>query len=193
MRDVFREARERVSAEEAARHYGLTFDRKGWALCPFHGDKHPSMSFKNGRFRCWACGASGSSLDLVGNLLGLDMLGAVRRINEDFRLGLSMDRPPTQAERHEARRRAEIARAHQAFEEWRRGFIIKLNTAYRAAHLLNTTNLDKLTKQEVFALKWQSTFEYWSDTLSYGKPAEQMEIYRERAEIERWIEKALNN
>ena len=190
MRDVFREARERVSAEEAARRYGLTFDRKGWALCPFHGDKHPSMSFKNGRFRCWACNASGSSLDLVGNLLGLDTMGAVRRLNEDFRLGLDIDRPPTQAERHEARRRAEIARAHQEFEEWRSGFIIKLNTAYRAAHLLNITNLDK---QEVFALKCQSTFEYWSDTLSYGKPAEQMEIYRERAEIERWIEKALNN
>ena len=31
MTDVFRECRERVSAQDAARHYGLTFDRKDWA------------------------------------------------------------------------------------------------------------------------------------------------------------------
>ena len=39
MIDVFRECRERVSAQDVARHYGLTFDRKGWALCPFHLSK----------------------------------------------------------------------------------------------------------------------------------------------------------
>lgn len=47
--NIFREVRERVSAQDAARHYGLTFDRRGWALCPFHHDKHPSMSFRSGR------------------------------------------------------------------------------------------------------------------------------------------------
>ncbi|WP_368264452.1 CHC2 zinc finger domain-containing protein, partial [Intestinimonas butyriciproducens] len=52
-----------MSAKDAARYYGLTFDRKGWAVCPFHQDKHPSMSFRGGRFRCWACNASGDSID----------------------------------------------------------------------------------------------------------------------------------
>ena len=88
MIDVFRECRERVSAQDVARHYGLTFDRKGWALCPFHSDKHPSMSFRAGRFRCWACNASGDAIDFTGRLLGLDALGAVRQLNVDFCLGL---------------------------------------------------------------------------------------------------------
>lgn len=35
MRSLFEEARERVPAIEAARFYGVDFDRKNWALC--HG------------------------------------------------------------------------------------------------------------------------------------------------------------
>ena len=59
--NIFRETRERVSAQDAARHYGLTFDRRGWALCPFHADKHPSMSFHKGRFRCWVFDPAGAT------------------------------------------------------------------------------------------------------------------------------------
>ena len=102
MTDVFRECRERVSAQDVARHYGLTFDRKGWAVCPFHSDKHPSMSFRAGRFRCWACNASGDAIDFTGRLLGL---AAVERLNADFALSLPLHRKPTQAETQAARRR----------------------------------------------------------------------------------------
>jgi hypothetical protein len=59
--DLFMQVRERVSAEEAARFYGLTFNNRGWAKCCFHNDNHPSMSFKNGRFHCWVCDLSGDS------------------------------------------------------------------------------------------------------------------------------------
>ena len=92
MTDVFREVRERVSAQDAARHYGLTFDRRGWALCPFHNDKHPSMSFRNGRFRCWVCDVGGDSIDFTARLLGLDAMGAVERLNADFGLALPLHR-----------------------------------------------------------------------------------------------------
>ena len=117
--DVFREVRERVSAQDAARHYGLTFDRRGWALCPFHADKHASMSFHKGRFRCWVCDTGGDSIDLTSRLLGLDAMGAVERLNEDFSLALPLHRKPTQAETEAARRRQEVAGAHRAFETWR--------------------------------------------------------------------------
>ena len=105
MTDVFRECRERVSAQDAARYYGLTFDRKGWAVCPFHSDKHPSMSFRAGRFRCWACNASGDAIDFTGRLLGLEPMAAVERLNADFALSLPLHRKPTQAETQAARRR----------------------------------------------------------------------------------------
>lgn len=193
MTDVFRDIRERVTAEDAARHFGVTFDRRGWALCPFHHDRHPSMSFKNGRFRCWVCNVGGDSIDFTSRLLSLDTMGAVRRLNEDFRLALPLDRQPTQAEAKAARRRLEVAEAHRAFEKWRGGFIDRLNAAFREGHLLlkDCPDLDKLTEREAAAIKWHVCFEYWADTLSYGTPSEQTQVYREREVIGRWIEAAL--
>lgn len=196
MTDVFREVRERVSAQDAARHYGLTFDRRGWALCPFHNDKHPSMSFRNGRFRCWVCDVGGDSIDFTARLLGLDAMGAVERLNADFGLALPLHRKPTQAEAKAARRRLEVAEAHRAFEAWRSDFINRLNAAFREGHLLllhDGLDTDHLTEGQAIAIRMHETFEHWSDALSYGTPEEQAQIYRERGAIARWIEKVLSD
>ena len=195
MTDVFREVRERVSAQDAARHYGLTFDRRGWALCPFHNDKHPSMSFRNGRFRCWVCDVGGDSIDFTARLLGLDAMGAVERLNADFCLVLPLHRKPTRAEAKAARRRMEVAEAHRAFEEWRNDFINRLNAAYREGHLLlkDGPDMEHLTEGQTVAIQRHETFEYWSDSLSHGTPEEQAQIYKERGAIAKWIEKALSD
>lgn len=195
MTNVFQECRERVSAQDAARHYGLTFDRKGWAVCPFHQDKHPSMSFRAGRFRCWACNASGDSIDFTGRLLGLEPMAAVERLNADFSLALPLHRQPTPAEAQAARRRMEIARAHKEFEEWRKAFISRLCASYRVAHiaLRDITDWEKLTEREALAIRWQPCFEYWADTLANGTPEEQMEIFRERQVIQLRIDQILTS
>ena len=191
MTDVFREVRERVSAQNAARHYGLTFDRRGWALCPFHNDKHPSMSFRKGRFRCWVCDVGGDSIDFTSRLLGLDAMGAVKRLNADFGLALPLHQKPTEAEQKAARRRLEVAEAHRAFEEWRSDFINRLNAAYREGHLLLKDGPEHLTEGHAAAIQMHEIFEYLSDALSYGTPQDQAQIYREREVIARWIDKVL--
>ena len=193
MTDVFREVRERVSAQDAARHYGLTFDRRRWALCPFHDDKHPSMSFHKGRFRCWVCDVGGDSIDFTARLLGLDAMGAVERLNIDFGLALPLHRKPTQAEAKAARRYLEVAEAHRAFEEWRSDFINRLNAAYREGHLLlkNGPDMEHLTERQAAAVQMHETFEHWSDALSYGTPQDQAQIHREGRAIARWIDKVL--
>ena len=156
MTDVFRETRDRVSAQDAARRYDVTFGRRGWALCPFHDDRHASMSFKDGRFRCWVCNLSGDSIDFTGRLFGLDAMGAVRRLNTDFGLALPLDRPPTQAEQQSARHRKEVADAHRAFETWRGDFIRKLNTAFRVAHIALQRDRT-FTAREAAAIRLQAT------------------------------------
>lgn len=198
MTDVFRDCRERVSAQDAARHYGITFDRKGWAVCPFHRDKHPSMSFRAGRFRCWACGASGDSIDFTGRLLGLEPMAAVERLNADFSLALPLHRKPTQAETQAALRRLEISKAHKQFEEWREAFISKLCAAYRVAHIAlqgidTPEDIVRLSEREAMAIRWQPCFEYWADTLAGGTPKEQAQIFRRRGQIAQWIERVLNS
>lgn len=39
----FKSVKSLVSAREAAEHYGLTVNRHGMAVCPFHDDHNPSM------------------------------------------------------------------------------------------------------------------------------------------------------
>ena len=151
------------------------------------------MSFHKGRFRCWVCDIGGDSIDFTAQLLGLDAMGAVERLNADFGLALPLHRKPTHAEAKAARRRLEVAEAHRAFEGWRSGFINRLNAAFREGHLIlkYCPDLDKLTEREALAIRWQACFEYWSDTLSYGTPEDQVQIYREREVINRWIAAAL--
>ena len=192
MTDIFQEVRERVSAQDAARHYGLTFDRRGWALCPFHQDKHPSMSFRNGRFRCWVCNVGGDSIDFTGRLLGLDPVGAAQRLNTDFGLALPFGRKSTPAEKKAVRRRMEVAQAHKAFEAWRSGFIDRLNAAFREGHLILQARPKELTEREAAAIRMHEVFAYWADTLSYGTPQEQAQIYRERGQIAKWIDRVLS-
>ena len=49
-------------------------------LCPFHDDHHASMSFKVSKntFRCFVCGASGGTIDLVMKYLHVDFKEACR-------------------------------------------------------------------------------------------------------------------
>ena len=196
--DIFQEVKERVSAQDAARHYGLTFNRRGWAVCPFHQDKHPSMSFRNGRYHCWVCDLQGDSIDLIGRLLGLEPMAAVERLNADFMLGLPLHRKPTPAEEQAVRRRQEIAEAHRAFEAWRADFIAQLNAAYCVAHLAlqsidTPRDLDRLSPAEAAAIQWQAAFEYWADALTTGEAQEQMEIFRDRQVIQSRIDQTLSN
>ena len=50
------------------------------SLCPFHDDSHPSLSFKVSKntFRCFVCGVSGGTIDLVMRHLHVDFKAACR-------------------------------------------------------------------------------------------------------------------
>ena len=55
------------------------------ALCPFHDDHHASLSFKVSKntFRCFVCGASGGTIDLVMRYLNKDFLDACRWLADE--------------------------------------------------------------------------------------------------------------
>lgn len=55
---IYEKAKSLVTAREAAEHYGLTVNRYGMALCPFHDDHNPSMKLDD-RFHCFCCGEDG--------------------------------------------------------------------------------------------------------------------------------------
>ena len=193
MIDIFRAVRERVSAQEAAQCYGLTFDRAGRALCPFHSDRHPSLSFRDGRVRCWACQASGDSIDFTGRLLGLDALGAAERLNADFDLGLPFHRKPTKADVAAVKRRKALAEVQQAFEAWRKETLYQLCACFRTAHALLLEMPEQLTEAQALAIQWAATADYLIGILQDGTIHEQMTVFREREVLRQRIGKILHS
>ena len=65
--------------EGVAERLGLRVVRHK-ALCPFHDDHHASLSFKVSKntWRCFVCGASGGTIDLVMRYLNMSFLEACR-------------------------------------------------------------------------------------------------------------------
>ena len=192
MNDVFTEARRLVSAREVAELNGLHPNRGGFICCPFHHEKTPSLKFfSDGGWRCFGCGEGGSSIDFAAALYGLTPLEAVRRLNQDFRLGLALDKPPDGAE---TQRRREIMETYRLFEQWRGGMIRQLNACFREAHLAIKAlkDFDQLTDAQALAIREQARLEHFADTLTSGTMSEQMQIFRERGQIGQLCEKILN-
>ena len=125
MIDFATQIKARVTMSEICQMYGIEVNHAGFAKCPLHSEKTNSLKIYPGDrgWHCFgACGEGGSVIDFVMKFFGLDLIGAVRRINDDFGLGLPLDREQSEEERKEAsriayQRRQELAerkRAHEA-------------------------------------------------------------------------------
>ena len=82
--------------EGVAERLGLRV-RMHKALCPFHDDRHPSLSFRVSKntFRCFVCGASGGPIDLVMRHLNLDFKAACRWLADEHNIILEEWKPQT--------------------------------------------------------------------------------------------------
>ena len=82
--------------EGVAERLGLTVVRHK-ALCPFHDDHHASLSFsvRRNTFRCFVCGASGGTIDLVMRFLNKDFREACRWLADENCIILDEWKPQT--------------------------------------------------------------------------------------------------
>ena len=65
------------------------------SLCPFHDDHHASLSFSISRntYRCFVCGASGGTIDLVMHVLNKDFLDACHWLADEHNVILTEYQP----------------------------------------------------------------------------------------------------
>ena len=96
--NLFQNVKYGVNCREAAERYGVSVNRQGKALCPFHDDRHPSLYVADDHFYCFACGEHGDIIDFVGRLFQLSPYDAARKLMADFHL--SPDKPPSAAALH---------------------------------------------------------------------------------------------
>ena len=90
--------------ETVAERLGLHVARHK-SLCPFHDDHHASMSFSTSRntFRCFVCGASGGTIDLVMRHLGKSFPEACRWLADANNVIIEEYKPQTPADDKPAR------------------------------------------------------------------------------------------
>lgn len=74
---------ENLPIEQVAERLGIRVDRHK-CRCPFHDDRNPSMTFntKTNKFRCWACGEHGGTIDLVMRFFGVGFVKACEWLAE---------------------------------------------------------------------------------------------------------------
>lgn len=84
--------RDALPIEGVAERLGLRVVRHR-CLCPFHDDHTPSMSFRNGRFRCWSCGASGDVFTLAQKVLGKNFADSCKWLADESNIILSDYKP----------------------------------------------------------------------------------------------------
>lgn len=179
-RDPFLVAKEAVSARDAARYLGMEFDRYGRTLCPYHNDHRPSLSFRKGRFHCFACGADGDCIDLTRKVSGGTYWDALRLLNNAFHLGLALDGDPTPEQREAAKKAKEVRDAKKRFDAWRRQALDDITAALCIANHVDWTNL---TDRESVAVREQARLEYWSDILLHGSNEEQFQLFTNRKRV----------
>ena len=80
--------------EGVAERLGLRV-RMHKALCPFHDDHHASLSFsvRRNTFRCFVCGASGGTIDLVMRYLNKTFLEATKWLADENNIILTEYQP----------------------------------------------------------------------------------------------------
>ena len=90
---IYEKAKRLVTAREAAEHYGLTVNRYGMALCPFHDDHNPSMKLDD-RFHCFGCGEDGDVIDFTAKFFNLMLPEAAEKLLADFGNGVELPYTP---------------------------------------------------------------------------------------------------
>ena len=87
--------------EGVAERLGLRVSRHK-SLCPFHEDSHPSLSFRVSKntYRCFVCGASGGTIDLVMRHLHVDFREACRWLADEHNIIIDEWKPAPTDEVH---------------------------------------------------------------------------------------------
>ena len=128
-----------LSMRNVAEQYGFELERGSFIKCPFHSEKTASLKIYSepGRgWHCYGCGTGGSVIDFVMLLFEIPFSAALVRLNSDFQLGLTADKPdPTQLNRLR-RDRAERDRKKRAWEEEYR----TKTDEFRRLHIYKTTS-----------------------------------------------------
>ena len=77
-----------INMRDVVSNCGLQVNRAGFACCPFHNEKTPSMKIYDKSYYCFGCHSGGKAVTFIQNYYNLSFKDACLKLNNDFRLGL---------------------------------------------------------------------------------------------------------
>lgn len=189
--NIFEQTKSLLDIISVSEKYGINVINGTKALCPFHNDTNPSMSFKNDICTCWVCNETFDCIGLVSKLFNLTPIESVKKLNQDFKLGLKIGQPIP----HETIRKIEQENELlKLFDKWEHESFIIL-TDY--LHLLNNWKQqysptkddfikDKINKKYLEACYNLDYIDYLTDVFINGTYKDKVELYKtHRKEIEK--------
>lgn len=189
--NIFQEVKNILDIIDVAEKYGINIINGKNALCPFHNDHNPSMSFKGDICTCWVCNETFDCISLVSKLFTLTPIESAKKISRDFGLGLEFEQSIDKEHIKQIEKENELL---ERFNQWEQKTFITL-TDY--LHLLNDLAENNAPSFEEFvnnnidtnyivACNEKDYIEYLVDIFIDGEYKDKIEFYKtHRKEIEK--------
>ena len=85
---------ETLTIKDILTKYNIDIGRNGRCRCPIHnGTNKTAFSFNDKTFNCFRCSISGNVISLVMQMFNINFKSALLKINHDFGLGLTTEKP----------------------------------------------------------------------------------------------------
>ncbi len=196
--NIFLEVKEHLTTRQVAEFYGLQVKRNGFACCPFHEEKHPSMKLDR-NYHCFGCGIGGDVIDYVSRMFGLSQYEAVLKLIEEFHLPIQgkvkLDRLQKKQFREVKVEQAHLFRIKDRFKKWCNQTIEKLKDCLLEIEQIGIFLKDQ-SPEMVFSedyatlLHAEPVMGYWLDILCFGSIEEKQELFlKGRKEVEEVAER----
>lgn len=196
--NIFLEVKEHLTTRQVAEFYGLQVKRNGFACCPFHEEKHPSMKLDR-NYHCFGCGIGGDVIDYASRMFGLSQYEAALKLIEEFHLPIQgkvkLDRLQKKQFREVKAEQAHLFRIKDRFKKWCNQTIEKLKDCLLEIEQVSIFLKDQppeMVFSEDYAtlLHAEPVMEYWLDILCFESIEEKQELFlKGRKEVEEVAER----
>lgn len=109
---------DRIKMQDVITMYIGRVDRPyGRIPCPFHHGQHKNLGYTEEVFHCFVCETKGNVISFVAQLYEITNLDAMKKIDEDFHLGITGKKPTLMTKRAANRRARERKQKAAKLEE----------------------------------------------------------------------------
>lgn len=133
------QANEKVQIEDLLDYYNIKKYGQHNYKCPFHNDKHPSASVKNGYFHCFTCNKSWNVVRFVQEYEHISCYKALQFLDNKFNLNLFREKTDKEKEEiaiRERKRQKELE-AKKIKEKFINDILIKINNKIKVLTQIN--------------------------------------------------------